>query len=231
MQRRIDRSHKFGRPSAPVVIARTGNTQNKAVAAAPWAADEHFQTWAMHLMETAELEKAANRLRFTRNDWLCAMASSELTESHAKLAMAIASLVTRYVFAPVGADELQPFIEERIGQNREAALRKIAMFAMPKQMVGSELAEFLLVALFRDYHNQTDHVEQIALLIDAGDPSADKARAQALAEAGCAVFRFREHEILEDALDCARQVDRYVCSREARFARTFNIATNYNALS
>jgi hypothetical protein len=197
-----------------------------------WHPNKDFASWAYARLVEAEIEKVESKLRYTLDDVvrLGRVHFSNLLE--ARLAVALAGTITRYLFEPVPADEFDAFVADRIRRNRKAPHGRINVMMLPKQIVGAAATDMLIVALFEDMKARQDVVEKIAIhcVPQGGEvtkvqPEAAarrKADVAALEQQGCKVFRFFEHEIVSDPLDCARQVNRYLSKLETGYARTFN---------
>ena len=115
---------------------------------------------------------------------------------------------------------------------RRAPHHRIGALLVPRQVLGDATTDLLVVALFDDVKEQRDVVEKIAVYCMAQgrevskpgpeDVARRKASMEFLEGQGCKVFRFLENEILSDALDCARSVNRYLSRIENNYARTYN---------
>ena len=150
----------------------------------------------------------------------------------ARLAVAIAGVVTRYICEPVPAGDFDAFVADRIERNRRAPHNRIGALLVPRQRLGEAETDLLVVALFDDVKEQRDVVEKIAVYCIAQgrevpkpepeEAARRKADMASLERQGCKVFGFVENDILSDPLDCARAVNRWLSRIETNYARTYN---------
>ena len=197
-----------------------------------WAPGDGFREWAYGKLIEAEMEKVESKVRYTIDDVIRFGRPHFASVLEARLAVAIAGVVTRYICEPVAAGDFDAFIENRIERNHRAPHNRIGALLVPRQRLGEAATDLLVVALFDDVKEQRDVVQKIAIYCiaqgreaprpDPGEAARRKADMESLERQGCKVFRFIENDILSDPLDCARAVNRYLSRLENDYARTYN---------
>ena len=197
-----------------------------------WVPGDGFREWAWGKLIDAEIEKVESKIRYTIDDVIRFGRPHFANALEARLAVAIAGVVTRFICEPVPAGEFDAFVADRIERNHRAPHNRIGALLVPRQSLGEAAVDLLVVALFDDVKEQRDVVEKIAVYCIAQGREAPKpepeeaARRKAdmasLERRGCKVFRFIESDILSDPLDCARAVNRWLSRIETNYARTYN---------
>ena len=197
-----------------------------------WVPGDGFREWAYGKLMEAEIEKVESKVRYTVDDVIRFGRPNFANTLHARLAVAVAGVVTRFIFEPVPAGDFEAFVADRIERNRRAPHNRIGAFLLPRQCVGEAETDLLVVALFDDVKERRDVVEKIAIYCiaqgrEAPKPGPEvaarrKADMESLERQRCKVFRFVESDILSDPLDCARAVNRYLFRIETSYARTYN---------
>ena len=197
-----------------------------------WIPGDGFREWAHRQLVEAEIEKVESKVRYTIDDVVRFGGPHFTNILEARLAVALAGVITRHLCEPVPADDFEAMIADRIERNRRAPNHRVGVLLVPRQGFGETIADLVVVALFEDLKKRRDVVEKIAVFCVAQGREVPKPAAQtaarrtadmeSLAKQGVKVFRFLETEILSDALDCARTVNRYLTRIENSYARTYN---------
>ena len=197
-----------------------------------WVPGDGFREWAYRKLVDAEIEKVESKVRYTIDDVIRFGRPHFANVLEARLAVALAGTVTRFICEPVPAADFDAFIEERIARNHRTPHNRVGALLVPRQVLADAATDLLVVALFDDVKEQRDVVERIAIhclgqgreVPKPGPEVAARRRADAesLERQGCRVFRFMESDILSDPLDCARSVNRYLSRLENDYARTYN---------
>ena len=197
-----------------------------------WIPGDGFREWAYGKLIEAEIEKVDSKVRYTIDDVIRFGRPYFANALEARLAVAMAGVVTRYICEPVPAGDFDAFVADRIERNRRGPHNRIGALLVPRQHLGEAAADLLVVALFDDVKERRDVVEKIGVYCiaqgreapkpDPGEAVRRRADMEALERQGCKVFRFVESDILSDPLDCARAVNRYLSRIETNYARTYN---------
>ena len=197
-----------------------------------WIPGEGFREWAHRQLVEAELEKVESKVRYTIDDVIRFGRPHFANLLEARLAVALAGVISRFICEPVPAEDFDAMVADRIERNHRTPHNRVGALLIPKQSLGVAATDILVVALFDDVKERRDVVEKIAVFCTPqgrevprpgpGDSARRKADMEALEEQGVKVFRFLENEILSDALDCARTVNRYLTRIETGYARTYN---------
>ena len=197
-----------------------------------WVPGEGFREWAYRQLVEAEIEKVQSKVRYTIDDVIHFGRPHFANVLEARLAVALAGVITRFICEPVPAGDFDAMIANRIERNHRAPHSRVGALLVPKQSFGEAATDLAVVALFDDVKERRDVVEKIAVFCIAQGrevprPGPEvtarrKADVEALETQGVKVFRFLENEILSDALDCARTVNRYLTRIETNYARTYN---------
>ena len=197
-----------------------------------WAPGDGFREWAYRQLIEAEIEKVESKVRYTIDDVIRFGRPHFANALEARLAVALAGTVTRFICEPVPAEDFDSFIADRIERNRRAPHNRTGALLVPRQVLGEAATDMLVVALFDDVKERRDVVEKIPVYCmpqgrevpKPGPDDANRRRAdmESLEMQGCKVFRFLENDILSDPLDCARAVNRYLSRLENNYARTYN---------
>ena len=197
-----------------------------------WVPGDGFREWAYRKLIEAEMEKVESKVRYTIDDVIRFGRPHFANVLEARVAVAIAGAVTRYICEPVPAEDFDAFVADRIERNHRAPHNRIGALLVPRQCLGDAAADLLVLALFDDVKERRDVVETIAIYCiaqgrevpkpDPEDAARRKADIASLERRGCKVFRFVESDILADPLDCARAVNRYLSRLENNYARTYN---------
>lgn len=197
-----------------------------------WVPGDGFRDWAYRKLIEAEIEKVESKVRYTIDDVIRFGRPHFANALEARLAIALAGTVTRFICEPVPAGDFDGFIAERIARNHRTPHNRVGALLVPRQVLGDAATDILVVALFDDVKERRDVVEKIAIHCiaqgrevpkpDAEDAARRKADVELLESQGCKVFRFMEGDILSDPLDCARSVNRYLSRLENNYARTYN---------
>ena len=197
-----------------------------------WVPADGFREWAHRQLVEAEIEKVESKVRYTIDDVIRFGHPHFANVLEARLAVALAGVITRFICEPVPADAFDALIADRIERNHRAPNHRVGALLVPKQALGEASTDLLIVALFDDVKERRDVVEKIAVFCIAqgrevprpgpADAAQRKADLESLEKQGVKVFRFLENEILSDALDCARTVNRYLTRIETDYARTYN---------
>lgn len=197
-----------------------------------WVPGGAFREWAYRQLIEAEIERVESRVRYTIDDVIRFGRPHFSNALEARIAIALAGTITRFICEPVPAEDFDALIADRIERNCRAPHHRIGALLVPKQALGEALSDLLVVALFEDVKERRAVVEKIAVYCVAQgreaprpgpeDAARRKADMAALEEQGVKVFRFLENEIVSDALDCARAVNRYLTRIENSYARTYN---------
>ena len=197
-----------------------------------WVFGDGFREWAHRQLVEAEIEKVEPKVRYTIDDVIRFGRPHFANVLEARLAVALAGVITRFICEPVSAGEFDALIADRIERNHRAPHNRIGALLVPKQALGDAATDMLIVALFDDVKERRDVVEKIAVFCNAQgrevprpgpeDVARRKADMASLEARGVKVFRFLENEILSDPLDCARTVNRYLIRIENNYARTYN---------
>ena len=197
-----------------------------------WVPGDGFREWAYRKLIEAEIEKVESKVRYTIDDVVRFGRPHFANALEARLAIALAGTVTRFVCEPVAPGEFDAFIAERIARNHRTPHNRVGAMLILRQVLGEAATDMLVVALFDDVKERRDVVEKIAIQCVAQGREVPKpgpevaarrrADAESLESQGCKVFRFTEADILSDPLDCARSVNRYLSRLENNYARTYN---------
>ncbi len=197
-----------------------------------WVPGDGFREWAHRQLVEAEIEKVESKVRYTLDDVIRFGRPHFANVLEARLAVALAGVISRFICEPVPAGEFDGLIADRIERNHRAPHNRVGALLVPKQSLGEAATDMLIIALFDDVKERRDVVEKIAVFCIAQgrevprpgpeEAARRKADMEALERQGVKVFRFLEHEILSDALDCARTVNRYLTRIENNYARTYN---------
>ena len=197
-----------------------------------WTPGDGFREWAYRQLIEAEIEKVESKVRYTIDDVIRFGRPHFENVLEARIAVALAGTVTRFICEPVPSGDFDAMVADRIERNRRTPHNRVGALLVPRQMLGDAVTDLLVVALFEDVKERRDVVEKIAVYCVAQgrevpkpgpeDAARRKASIESLEGQGCKVFRFLETEILSDALDCARSVNRYLSRIENNYARTYN---------
>ena len=197
-----------------------------------WVPGDGFREWAHRQLVEAEIEKVESKVRYTIDDVIRFGRPYFANVLEARLAVALAGVISRFICEPVPADDFDALIADRIERNHRAPHNRVGALLVPKQSLGEAATDMLIVALFDDVKERRDVVEKIAVFCIAqgrevprpgpADTARRKLDMEALETQGVKVFRFLENEILSDALDCARTVNRHLTRIENNYARTYN---------
>ncbi len=197
-----------------------------------WVPGGAFREWAYRQLIEAEIEKVESKVRYTIDDVIRFGRPHFSNALEARVAIALAGTVTRFICEPVPAEDFDALIADRIARNRRAPHNRVGALLVPKQALGEALTDLLVVALFDDVKERRTVVEKIAVYCIAQGREAPRAGPEdavrrktdmaSLEAQGVKVFRLLENEIVSDALDCARSVNRYLSRIENSYARTYN---------
>ena len=197
-----------------------------------WVPGDGFREWAHRQLVEAEIEKVESKVRYTIDDVIRFGQPHFSNVLEARLAVALAGVITRFICEPVPADDFDALTANRIERNHRAPHNRVGALLVPKQTLDEVTTDLAVVALFDDVKERRDVVEKIAIFCIAQghevprpspeDTARRKAGMESLEKQGVKVFRFLENEILSDALDCARAVNRYLSRIENNYARTYN---------
>ena len=214
------------------VLTGSGRASDMSAHHREWVPGDGFREWAYRRLVEAEIEKVESKVRYTIDDVIRFGRPHFANALEARLAVAIAGVVTRYICEPVPAGDFDAFVAGRIERNHRAPHNRIGALLVPRQCLGEAATDLLVVALFDDVKERRDVVEKIAIHCiaqgrevrkpDPEEAARRKADMESLERQGCKVFRFVESDILSDALDCARAVNRYLSRLENNYARTYN---------
>ena len=86
-----------------------------------WVPGDGFREWAYRKLIEAEIEKVESKVRYTIDDVVRFGRPHFANALEARLAIALAGTVTRFVCEPVAPEEFDAFIAERIARNHRNA--------------------------------------------------------------------------------------------------------------
>ena len=173
-----------------------------------WAPGDGFREWAYRQLIEAEIEKVESKVRYTIDDVIRFGRPHFANALEARLAVALAGAVTRFICEPVPAEDFDAFIADRIERNHRAPHNRTGALLVPRQVLGEAATDMLVVALFDDVKERRDVVEKIAVYCipqgrevpkpDPDDAGRRRADMESVERQGCKVFRFVESDILSD---------------------------------